>query len=131
MTRQRKVDPEFLCHYDDHENRETDYSHLMGEHAELHMVIGSIRDHPHGIAIVEGHAEKGQINTALIQERHDALVAEMERRGIDHDTPMDYDDELDLGVIDTTLDPNIEQDSNLQQLMDECPACRERIWRLR
>ena len=99
----------------------------MGEHNEMHMLVGSIKKHPHGEAIAQGHAKKGQINTALIQERHDALAAEMVRRGYDHDSPMEYDDELDIGKVTASRDPNIEAPDLKTELADRCIECRKRI----
>jgi hypothetical protein len=100
----------------------------MGEHNEMHMLVGSIRKHPHGEAIARGHAEKGQINTALIQERHDELAEEMESRGFDHDSPMDYDDELNVGEVDATRDPMFPGDNLKDELADRCEDCRKRMF---
>ncbi len=127
MTRMWGVDPRLMCHHGDHEGLETSHSHLMGEHNEMHMIVGSIKKHPHGKAIAKGHAKKGQINTALIKERHDALAAEMERRGILHDSPLDYDDELGIGEVNAELDPGLDATSLKDELADRCKACRMRI----
>lgn len=108
MTRLWGVDPALLCR-----------EHLLGEHREMHQEIGTLRNHPHGEAIVQGHAEQGQVDTSRLQERHDELVAEMERRGYDHASPMDYEDQLDLGEIDVV--------ANREELMERCDKCRERI----
>lgn len=110
MTRMWNVPPEVLCR-----------QHLLGEHNELHQIVGSIRKHPHGEAIVEGHAKKGQMDTSIIQERHDSLVEEMSERGYNHDSPMDYDDELALGEVDP--------ERSMEILSERCAECRERIKR--
>lgn len=110
------VKPEHMC-----------TQHLLGEHNEMHMLVGSIRKHPHGEAIAKGHAEKGQINTARIQERHDELAEEMENRGMEHDSPMDYDDELDVGEVDAERDPSIGPSNIQDELADRCEDCRARI----
>ena len=106
MTRIWGVDPAALCK-----------DHLLGEHKEMHQEVGTLRNHPHGQAIVEGHAEKGQVDTALLQERHDALADEMERRGYTHDSPMDYEDTAGLGEIDV--------DANRRELAERCAECAE------
>lgn len=76
MTRMWMVDPELLCR-----------RHLLGEHNELHKLLGHIRKG--NLEVVKGHAEAGDIDTSKIQERHDTLVEEMERWGYSHKSPMD------------------------------------------
>lgn len=116
MTRMWDVDPELMCR-----------QHLLGEHREMHFIVGSIEKHPHGEAIARGHGEKGQLDTSLIQERHDALVAEMEARGYNHDSPMDYVDDLGAGEISAERDPSVETETIRDELMRRCPDCRERM----
>lgn len=62
--------------------------HLLGEHRELHglwniLTQGKIgyRQHP------ETRRWEGKL--AALYRRHEALVAEMERRGYNHGTPLD------------------------------------------
>jgi len=93
-------------------------NHLMGEHAELHQLVGTILRHPHGKAIAEGHAKKGNIDTTLITRRHAQLVAEMERRGHNHDSPIE-DPAVDIGKVDTR--------ENLRDLTERCDECRSRV----
>lgn len=81
----------------------------------MHQIVGTIRKHEHGEAIVQGHAKKKQIDTSKIQERHDELVEEMERRGYDHDSPMNYDDSLGLGEVDV--------DKSIGILTSRCDDC--------
>lgn len=106
MTRMWGIDPELLCD-----------QHLLGEHSEMHQEVGQVR--AGNIAAVEGHAREGQVDTAKLQERHDELAEEMERRGMDHDSPLDYEDELELGEIDV--------DANRAELAERCADCRARI----
>ncbi|MFB6253056.1 MAG: pyrimidine dimer DNA glycosylase/endonuclease V [Halobacteriaceae archaeon] len=108
MTRMWGIDPTLLCD-----------QHLLGEHSELHQVVGTLRNHPHGKAIIKGHAEKNQIDTTQIKERHEELATEMERRGIDHSSPLEYSDALQLGSI------NCKQ--NRVELQERCADCRKRI----
>ena len=108
MTRMWGLSPELLCD-----------RHLLGEHAELHQLVGTVENHPHGEAIVRGHAAKGNVDTRLIEERHATLVAELENRGFAHDSPLSYDADLEIGAID--------ERANRAELADRCAACRERI----
>ena len=100
------VNPKLLCR-----------QHLLGEHNELHKVVGHIRKGNE--EVVKGHARKGQIDTSKIRERHEELVAEMERRGYNHNSELDYEDNLNLGEID--------RKRNLQDLKKRCDSCREKI----
>ncbi len=106
MTRMWGVDPELLCD-----------QHLLGEHREMHQEVGQIR--AGNLASVEGHAREGQVDTSLLQRRHDELVEEMKGRGFNHESPMDYEDGLNLGSIDI--------EENREDLKQRCEDCRERI----
>lgn len=106
MTRMWMVDPALLCQ-----------EHLLGEHKELHQLVGHVR--AGNRAVIDGHAAKGQIDTGKIQERHDTLVAEMERRGFDHDSPLAYEDDIDAGAVD--------REESIAALKERCTACCERI----
>lgn len=105
MTRMWLVDPEMLCD-----------NHLLGEHKELHQLVGHIQ--AGNTAVIEGHASKNQIDTSKILERHEELVEEMERRGFNHRSPLEYEDELSLGEVDL--------DENLEDLLHRCEKCRHR-----
>lgn len=104
MTRMWCVDPALLCR-----------NHLLGEHNELHKLVGSIRA-GHGI---DGYVERGQVDTSRIQSRHDELAAELERRGYNHDSPLDFVDRIGRGCIDEA--------ANIEELRERCPDCRARI----
>ncbi len=90
--------------------------HLLGEHKELHQLVGHI--HAEHTNAVRGHAAKGQIDTSRIAERHDELVDELQRRGYNHASPLEYEDTLDLGEID--------ESDNIEDLTERCATCRER-----
>jgi hypothetical protein len=71
------VDPATMCD-----------RHLLGEHAEIHMAIGTIAKG----RSVAGRVEHGLLEPASFRTRHDALAAEMVGRGFRHDSPLpDYD----------------------------------------
>ena len=102
------IDPQLLCD-----------QHLLGEHTEMHQAVGTLQNHPHGEAIVRGHASKQQLDTSKIQERHSELAIEIQRRGMTHDSPMHYEDTHDLGRIDPEI--------NRMDLKNRCDDCRQRI----
>lgn len=66
--------------------------HLLGLHKELHQEAGTIKNHPHGKAIAAGHYRLGQISAEKIQGKHSKVVEEMERRGMNHESPLKYED---------------------------------------
>ncbi len=92
--------------------------HLRGEHAEHHQLVGTILNHPHGEAIAGGHAEKGNIDTSRLEERHEELAEEMEQRGFNHDSPLEYEGpSFGVGSIDVS--------HNLADLVDRCADCND------
>lgn len=66
--------------------------HLLGLHKEIHQEAGTIDNHPHGEAILEGHYRLAQVDTTELVRRHDEVVEEMERRGMNHDSELEYSD---------------------------------------
>ena len=67
------VDPELMCR-----------KHLLGEHVEIHMMVGSLRC---GRSIA-GHLDRGQLEPQAARARHRALAAEMQGRGYQHASPL-------------------------------------------
>jgi hypothetical protein len=96
------VNPEILCK-----------QHLLGEHAEMHMFVGTIRK---GISI-GGYLDNGLVNPGQIKARHDRLVTEMNRRGMNHKSPIDAEP--------LPGDPRISVDvnANIHELSRRCPKC--------
>lgn len=106
MTRMWCVDPVLLCR-----------QHLLGEHNELHKLVGSI-NRGHSVA---GYVEQGYIDTSLIASRHEELAEELIRRGYSHESPLEYTDQLELGSVDVC--------ASLAALSDRCDRCAARIER--
>ena len=104
--RQWLVDPKLLCR-----------KHLLGEHVEHHMFIGTIKK---GISI-DGYTQLGLLDPSKLYSRHNELVTEMLRRGYGHYS--------DLEAIDvskcTSLKPCIDVEANLRDLFNRCSECRE------
>ena len=101
--------PEILCR-----------QHLLGEHRELHglwnvLTLGKsgYREHP------ETKRWVGRL--AALYNRHEALVAEMHRRGYQHNSPLD--DSLVNGLTeqDILIDSLDEQFSLLTEKPCPCP----------
>jgi hypothetical protein len=59
--------------------------HLMGEHVEIHMLIGSMR---RGYSI-QGYIDNNLLEISSISKRHNDLVTEMTKRGYNHKSDLD------------------------------------------
>ena len=96
------VPPKILCR-----------KHLLGEHVELHMLVGSIRRGKNLTGF------RNLVETKSITERHAELTEEMYRRCYTHRTPMVYDDKLNFG--------SVNRDESFRELQNRCEDCRNRI----
>ena len=90
--------------------------HLLGEHVEMHMFAGSMIK---GVSM-DGYIENGLMDAPLLRQRHDELVAEMEKRGYNHKSPMQ--DEVDALLFDHDKKPDV--DWNIIDLATRCLDCR-------
>jgi len=105
------VDPRMLCR-----------DHLLGEHKELHMLVGCIRA---GTSLA-GYLRDGLVEVHRALGRHDTLVTEMCRRGYRHKSPIvGADAELLRGLGQRGL---VDARANEQELIRRCPVgCRPRV----
>lgn len=96
------VNPKYMCN-----------QHLLGEHVEMHMFIGTIRRGKN----IDGYIKNKLVNPCLIKERHNELVKEMIKRGMNHKSPMnDYE-------IIFCLNVPIDVKANEQELKKRCKNC--------
>lgn len=106
--RQWNINPRLLCD-----------QHLLGEHVEAHMFIGTARKNKTRLVHFIAHR---LVNPRRIVIRHDKLVKEMERRGMNHSTPMMPED---IELCRTFKDFPVPDSTSL--LSERCDDCRERI----
>ena len=100
------VNPRLLCR-----------KHLLGEHVEMHMFVGTLR----AGKSVNGYTSTGLVNLHKIRERHDELAEEMEERGYDHQSPLPS---FPMPVVgDKGFVNEVE---NLKELARRCKDCAER-----
>jgi len=99
-----KVDPAILCR-----------KHLLGEHLEMHMFVGSINK---GKSL-KGFIDKGLVEISHIIERHDQLRDEMIKRGFKHQKA--------LPECELWLEGNVDVNISFEELKKRCPECRTRI----
>ena len=108
-----KVDPKVLCVH-----------HLLGEHKELHMLVGTLNK---GIIDIVNSkfVTQGLIEIHNIKNRHDEIVTELLNRGypsgLNHKTP------INNGDFKSIVAGNINIEENLKELSRRCKNCKERI----
>jgi hypothetical protein len=95
-----KVNPTIMCR-----------QHLLGEHLEMHMLVGAITK---GKSI-KGFVKSGLVDTSYIKQRHDELVKEMQNRGYNHKSPLEYNDVLKQGYVDVV--------NSEKELLHRCEKC--------
>lgn len=79
-----------------HDPKKMCKNHLLGNHNEAHQLVGYLQDESNLPKLI-GHAARGQIDLTELQEWHDELAEEMERRGFNHDSPLDAPDFVPIG----------------------------------
>ena len=79
------IDPKMLCK-----------KHLLGEHVELHMFVGTINKNKK----LDGYKKNGLVEVHNIKLRHRELAAEMIARGMNHQSPLVDFKEFTFGVVD-------------------------------
>lgn len=95
------VDPRKMCS-----------QHLLGEHVELHMLVGSLRK---GTSLA-GFVSNGLIEVHSVRARHEQLVREMTRRGYRHRSPLPSFTARRLG--------RVVRKKSHADLLDRCEDCR-------
>lgn len=97
-------DPKFLCKH-----------HLLGEHVEIHK---------HRHIFVKGYSiegRRGQIEPASMKTRHDELVIEMLRRGINHSSPYEQPDLSNYDLSGHVVN----RESAMADLFTRCWECKQ------
>ena len=95
------VDPRKMCD-----------QHLLGEHVELHMLVGSLRRKK----TITGFLEGGLVELHSIRSRHAELVLEMKSRGFRHASPLLAFRARNAGNVNIKM--------SLKDLARRCAACR-------
>jgi len=110
-----KADPSIMCR-----------QHLLGEHVEMHMFAGTFRRN----ISFKGYMKNGLIDTNMVEERHDDLVAEMIKRGYNHNSPIDST--LCEGIANKYKyeDYEYSEADNLKELLRRCVNCSSRFRRM-
>jgi hypothetical protein len=96
--------------------------HLLGEHVETHMILGSLKS---GIRL-DGYVRNNLLELKSLKKRHDELAAEMVRRGYNHKSPFDWKEEEIDSVMQTNEVKNSKVDRSLalEDLHSRCSECK-------
>jgi hypothetical protein len=107
------VDPTTMCR-----------KHLLGEHVETHMILGSLRA---GIRL-DGYVRNNLLELQSLKKRHDELAVEMVRRGYNHQSPLDWKEKGIDSVVQTDEVKNSKVDRSLalEDLHARCSECRKK-----
>lgn len=91
--------------------------HLIGEHGEMHMFIGTIKKGKN----IRGFIEDGLVEVQNIVKRHDLLAEEMVERGYNHNSPLPKGTEKLLWK-----SGHLDLEANILDLFNRCPECKKR-----
>jgi len=97
--------------------------HLLGEHVETHMYKGTIEKRKR----LDGYVRNNLLEFKKLNSRHDALAAEMIKRGMNHKSPLDFNPENYIDIYEETiLNSRVISWDALQELIRRCPECKAR-----
>lgn len=101
--------------------------HLTGEHYETHMTYGALaKNKPGGVNLVKALCNKGMMELSALQDRHDALAAELLARGGNHKSPLIFEWEMFRDHYDLP-DTKVDVMESMMELHKRCPKCRVKI----
>jgi len=89
--------------------------HLLGEHVELHMLVGCILKGK----CIDGYFSLVEVHN--IRRRHTEISREMKRRGYNHKSSLPDFRSFKFGEVDTV--------DSLYDLHGRCQECEELYWR--
>lgn len=94
--------------------------HLLGEHVELHMFVGSMRKK----VSMRGYLDKNLLEPLSMDSRHTAIVEELATRGVRHQSPLNT-----AGVCSYLSSEDcstmIDVASAKEDLLGRCEKCRK------
>ena len=106
-------DPRILCQ-----------KHLCGEHVEMHMFLGSLKQGKK----IDGFLRNNLFQPRMLFKRHEDLKKEMVNRNYNHKSEMNFID--CMCVLDLPQEKQyweIDKDAALKDLLSRCPECRKRF----
>jgi len=89
--------------------------HLLGEHVEMHMFVGCLNKNKS----IKGYLDKGLVEVHNIKKRHNQLVKEMKKRGMNHKSNLPSYKNKRIG--------NVNINKNEKDLFKRCKGCGNEI----
>lgn len=105
------ADPEHMCR-----------QHLLGEHLEMHMFAATINNK----GKIKGYVDNNLVDVKEIKSRHDAIAAEMSRRGYKHNTPMEKNPDIEYLPVEMR-NKKLDKEKSAKDLYERCEECREKL----
>jgi len=103
------VDPKIMCR-----------QHLLGEHVEHHMFMGTIKKKKN----LQGYVDNNLFEYLSLVNRHKELVFEMLNRGFKHNSELIVYDGSYLN--NKIWNSKVDRIKSLKELLDRCSECRQR-----
>lgn len=102
--------------------------HLLGQHVELHMILGSIKKKKS----LKGFIDKQIVSPRNINSMHKLVVEEMLKRGYNHNSELIADMSTHKGLLGYCVwhnccDVHIPYKRDLDDLTSRCPECRANL----
>jgi hypothetical protein len=95
------VNPEGMCN-----------QHLLGEHVECHMFVATLNKKKS----VKGYLKNGLLEIHNLKKRHNELVKEMKKRGMNHKSNLPWYKRIKLGKVNPS--------KNRIELNKRCKKCK-------
>jgi hypothetical protein len=107
------VDPKLMCN-----------QHLLGEHVELHMFVGTIKKRKS----LDGFVKNNLLEFLSIEKRHTALALEMTKRKMNHKSvlPRMEQEDFDFYSHKVVLS-EVNKEESFKELMRRCDKCKQQI----
>jgi len=105
------VEPKIMCR-----------KHLLGEHLETHMFVGTLKRKIQ----LKGYVDSNCLELKSLKKRHDDLADEMFRRGYMHRTPLQLPKYFCDGQSDYVMNSTVDKEASLKELIGRCEECRRR-----
>ena len=97
--------------------------HLLGEHCECHMFLGTLKKGLH----LDGYVDKNCLELSSLKKRHDLLANEMILRGMNHKTPLNYPNSYSFGQSKYVKRSKVNKKKSYLDLIFRCKECKKRI----